>query len=45
VDILLTGDKDFLESAVTRPKIITAARFMQNDISIDKLHISDPENS
>jgi predicted nucleic acid-binding protein len=41
VDILLTGDKDFLESAVTHPKIIPAARFMQNDISIDKLHRFD----
>jgi predicted nucleic acid-binding protein len=31
VDILLTGDKDFLESTITRPKIITAAHFLQTD--------------
>jgi predicted nucleic acid-binding protein len=31
VDILLTGDKDFLESTITHPKIITAARFLQTD--------------
>jgi len=30
-DILLTGDKDFLESTVTNPKIMTAAQFMQMD--------------
>jgi predicted nucleic acid-binding protein len=29
VDIFVTGDKDFLESAVTRPKIMTAAHFVQ----------------
>lgn len=29
VDVLLTGDKDFLESGVTRPKIMTAAEFME----------------
>ena len=28
VDILLTGDKDFLESSVIRPKIMTAAEFI-----------------
>lgn len=28
VDVLLTGDKDFLESEVTNPKIVTAAEFM-----------------
>lgn len=28
VDILLTGDKDFLESGVTNPKIMTAAEFI-----------------
>lgn len=28
VDILLTGDKDFLESGVTNPKIMTAAEFL-----------------
>ena len=29
VDILLTGDKDFLESSVIRPKIMTAAEFIK----------------
>ena len=29
-DILLTGDKDFLESTVTNPKIMTAAEFVQS---------------
>ena len=29
VDIILTGDKDFLESAVVYPKIMTAAQFIQ----------------
>lgn len=28
VDILVTGDKDFLESAVTHPRIMTAAEFL-----------------
>ena len=28
-DFLLTGDKDFLESTINHPKIITAARFLQ----------------
>lgn len=27
-DILLTGDKDFLESGITHPKIVTAAQFV-----------------
>ena len=27
--ILITGDKDFLESAITSPKIMTAAQFVQ----------------
>jgi predicted nucleic acid-binding protein len=27
-DILLTGDKDFLESSVTNPQIMTAAQFV-----------------
>ena len=27
-DILITGDKDFLESSVVRPKIMTAAQFV-----------------
>ena len=30
-DILLTGDKDFLESNVTHPKIMTAAQFIQKN--------------
>ena len=36
-DILLTGDKDFLESTITYPKIMTAAQFIQanSEISID----------
>ncbi len=29
VDVLLTGDKDFLESEVTNPKIMTAAEFIE----------------
>ena len=29
VDVLLTGDKDFLESRVINPKIVTAAEFME----------------
>jgi len=29
VDILLTGDKDFLESAVTCPKIMSASEFVR----------------
>ncbi len=28
-DILITGDKDFLESSVTHPKIMTAADFLE----------------
>ena len=28
-DILLTGDKDFLESPITHPKIMTASDFLQ----------------
>ena len=28
VDVLLTGDKDFLESGIKQPKIITAAEFL-----------------
>lgn len=27
-DIILTGDKDFLESGITNPKILTAAEFL-----------------
>ena len=29
VDILVTGDKDFLESDITNPKIMTAAQFVE----------------
>ena len=28
VDLLITGDKDFLESTITKPKIITASKFV-----------------
>lgn len=28
VDVLLTGDKDFLESGITTPRIMTAAQFI-----------------
>lgn len=28
-DVLITGDKDFLESGVVNPKIMTAAEFLQ----------------
>jgi predicted nucleic acid-binding protein len=30
VNIFVTGDKDFLESSAMRPKILTAAQFMQS---------------
>ena len=30
-DILLTGDKDFLESGLENPKIMTAIGFVQSD--------------
>lgn len=30
VDVVLTGDKDFLESGIIQPKIMTAAEFLQN---------------
>ena len=29
VDVLLTGDKDFLESGLNNPKILTAAEFVE----------------
>ncbi|MDR2570009.1 MAG: PIN domain-containing protein, partial [Oscillospiraceae bacterium] len=29
VDIFVTGDKDFLESSVTNPKIMTAVQFVE----------------
>jgi putative PIN family toxin of toxin-antitoxin system len=28
-DIIVTGDRDFLESGITNPKIVTAAEFLQ----------------
>ncbi len=28
-DVLLTGDKDFLESSIKKPKIMTAAEFLE----------------
>ena len=31
VDIILTGDKDFLESGLKNPKIISAAEFVQTN--------------
>jgi len=33
-DILLTGDKDFLESSVTVPKIMTVAQFISDSSNI-----------
>ena len=30
VDIFVTGDNDFLESSITNPKIMTAARFVMS---------------
>lgn len=30
-NVLITGDKDFLESGVTNPKIMTAAEFLQTE--------------
>jgi putative PIN family toxin of toxin-antitoxin system len=30
VDVLITGDKDFLESGVKNPQIVTAAEFMSH---------------
>jgi len=32
IDIFITGDKDFTESTVTNPKIMTAAQFVQMDV-------------
>jgi predicted nucleic acid-binding protein len=29
VDVIITGDKDFLESGVSNPRIMTAAEFVQ----------------
>lgn len=36
VDVILTGDKDFLESGISIPKIMTAADFlmMENNNSV-----------
>jgi uncharacterized protein len=33
VDIIITGDKDFLESGLVKPCIITAADFLNMDIN------------
>lgn len=33
-DLFLTGDKDFLESAVTDPRILSVAQFLQMCIFI-----------
>jgi len=30
IDILITGDKDFLESGINNPKIVTAAEFIND---------------
>ena len=30
VDVILTGDKDFLESGIQHPKIMTAADFLED---------------
>jgi len=30
-DIIISGDKDFLESAITKPKIVTAADFVNGE--------------
>ena len=32
-DIILTGDKDFLESVITNPRIVTAAEFLSEEFS------------
>ena len=32
-DILLTGDRDFLESKITRPRILTAAQFIREELT------------
>ena len=32
-DVLLTGDKDFLESGIEHPRIMTAAEFIIGDAS------------
>jgi len=32
-DLLITGDKDFIDSTVTDPKIITASQFVNDDIN------------
>ena len=31
-DVLVTGDRDFLEYGITNPKIVTAAEFLQMDL-------------
>ena len=40
-DILLTGDKDFLESGITNSKIMTPTEFLHNEkLSLDKYYQS-----
>ena len=34
VDVIITGDKDFLDSGVTKPRIMTAADFVQMKLSV-----------
>jgi predicted nucleic acid-binding protein len=34
VDVIITGDKDFLESGVSKPRIMTAAEFVLEKRSI-----------
>jgi putative PIN family toxin of toxin-antitoxin system len=32
VDVIITGDKDFLESGVSEPRIMTAAEFVRKEV-------------
>lgn len=36
VDVLLTGDKDFIESGVSNPRIMTAAEFIETEENYGK---------
>lgn len=36
VDIILTGDKDFLEAGLSAPEILTAAQFIQLEIATEE---------
>lgn len=38
VDAILTGDKDFLESGITHPKMMTAAELLQSN------NLAEPQN-